>query len=166
MKASLLTPNVTMGIGWSSPMTKKNSHRFGQKSKKNSMSEENKREATPEERQKIIKALEAGNVKWSPAGERYWQRAGVISNKPDFTVVDAQVTAFWGPWEKTDEEGNVRGNNGGMEISCGTVSAGFGTLTITLTKDGKLKADTEGMGKKFCKEVLAKLIDSLEDEPE
>lgn len=129
------------------------------------MAEEN-REATPEERQKIIDALEAGRVRWSDAGQRYFERAGVISSTPDFTVVDATVTSFWGPWEKTDEDGTVRGNKGGMEISWSTVSAGFGTLTICLRNDGKLWADTEGMGKKFCKEVLAKLIDSLEDEPE
>ncbi len=105
-----------------------------------------------EERQKIIDALKAGRVKWSPAGQKYFERAGVISNNPDFTVVDAIITGFWGPWEK---------NQGGMEISWGTVSAGFGTLVLYI-KDGKLHADTERMGKDFCKEVLAKLVDDME----
>ena len=56
-------------------------------------------EASEEDRQKIIKALEKGNVKWSPAGEKYFERAGVImgGDKADFTVVDAEVTHFWGP---------------------------------------------------------------------
>jgi hypothetical protein len=59
------------------------------------------------------------------------------------------------------EHGKV--NNGGMTISWGTVSAGFGMLTIMLTKDGKLVADTEGMGKTFCKGVLARLMNGLEE---
>lgn len=50
-----------------------------------------------------------------------------------------------------------------MDIAWSTVSAGFGRLTLYINKEGKLKADTEGMGKEFCKAVFAKLIDSWED---
>ncbi len=113
----------------------------------------------PEAREKIIKAIEAGRVGFSEAGQRYFDRAGVIAHNPDFTIVEATVNSFWGPWE----EGG-RGNKGGMEISWSTVSAGFGSLTLHFSKEGELKVDSEGMGKDFCKSVLAKLIDSMDDE--
>jgi hypothetical protein len=44
-------------------------------------------------------------------------------------------------------------------VTWGTVSAGFGELTF-YKKDGKIKVDTEAMGNRFCKEVLAKLVDT------
>jgi DNA-directed RNA polymerase subunit RPC12/RpoP len=50
-------------------------------------------------------------------------------------------------------------------IAWETVSAGFGELTF-YRKDGKLQADTEGMGRRFCKEVLARLVDqTIPSEP-
>ena len=112
----------------------------------------------------MVEALEAGRVKWSPAGEKYFERAGVIKGGPDadFSIVDAEITSIWGPWEKTEEDGTVRGNKGGFEVSWSTVSAGFGSLTVFIDRDGKLRADTETMGKEFCKSVLAKLVDSWE----
>lgn len=121
---------------------------------------EEKRDATPEERAKIVKCIKEGRVKLSSQGKRYFERAGVIKSgdDADFTVVDVEPK-FWGAWEK-----DGRGNKGGMEIAWTTVSAGFGSLTIYIDNDGKLRADTEGMSKKFCKEVLVKLIDSLEND--
>ena len=91
-------------------------------------------EASEEDRQKIIKALEKGNVEWSPSAKRYFDRAGGIAThgKADFTIVEAEVDSFWGPYES---------NNGGIDIHWSTVSAGFGRLTIHITKEGKLKAD-------------------------
>jgi hypothetical protein len=104
-----------------------------------------------EDHQKIIKALEEGRVEWSSVGKRYFERAGGIANEPDFTVVEAIVTDFWGPW------GN---NQGGMTISWSTISAGFGSISLFL-KDDKLYANTEGMSKAFVKEVFNKLIDGI-----
>jgi hypothetical protein len=119
-------------------------------------------EATQEERDKIVELIKAGRVTSSEMGQRYWDRAGSINTKdPDFTVVEVSPK-FWGEWEKTSEDGEVRGNQGGVEISWSTVSAGFGSLTLFVDKNGKLKADTEGMGKEFCKQVLLKLIEQME----
>lgn len=115
-------------------------------------------EASEADRQKIIELLKAGKVKWSDQAQRYFDRGGVIGgNNADFTIVEAEVDSFWGPYES---------NNGGMDIHWSTVSAGFGRLTIHITKDGKLKAETEGMSKEFCKAVFAKLVDSWDDSDE
>jgi hypothetical protein len=117
-----------------------------------------------EARQKLLKALEAGRVEWAERGKRYFERAGVIKGgtEADWTIVE--VTAnFWGSWEKPVGvvTGETMGNKGGMTVGWSTVSAGFGELTIYIDKDdGKLKADTEGMGKDFCKKVLCALVDS------
>ena len=119
-------------------------------------------EATQEEKDKIIECIKAGRVKSSEIGQRYWDRAGSINMKePDFTLVEVSPK-FWGKWEKVAEDGEVRGNQGGVEISWSTVSAGFGSLTLFVDRDGKLKADTEGMSKEFCKQVLLKLIEHME----
>lgn len=59
-------------------------------------------EASDEVRQKLINALEKGNIQWSPAGKEYFDRAGVIKTgkEADFTIVSAEVDSFWGPYEK------------------------------------------------------------------
>ena len=90
------------------------------------------------------------DLKWTENGKEYWNRAAVISTKPDFTVVKATVESFWGKNER---------NDGGMVVSWQTVSAGFGELTVYM-KDGQLRAETECMSKQFCKEVLNKLFDN------
>jgi len=118
-------------------------------------------DATPEDRQKIVDLLKAGKLKLSPLAAKYFERAGVIKagKDADFSIVETNVN-FWGPWEK-----DGKGNQGGMEISWATESAGFGSLTVFLDKDGKLKAETEGMSKDFCMTVFAKLVESwVEDE--
>src|SRR6266446_6394485 len=105
--------------------------------------------ANEEEREKLLKLLKEGKVEWPEVSKGCFERR-ISTDKPDFAVVEAHVK-FWGPYER---------KQGGMEISWGTVSAGFGILTIFLDKDGTLKADTEMMGKEFCKKVLCKLVDS------
>ena len=105
--------------------------------------------ASEEDRRKIVEALKAGRVRWNQAYEAAGMPNIRSDGKADFTVVSSILTDTWASWEK---------NQGGIEISWATVSAGFGTLTITLTNDDKVKADTEGMSKKFCKEVVAKLV--------
>jgi hypothetical protein len=50
-------------------------------------------------------------------------------------------------------------------IAWETISAGFGELSF-YRSEGKLKVDAEGMSARFCKEVLAKLVDdTLPKEP-
>lgn len=50
-------------------------------------------------------------------------------------------------------------------IAWETVSAGFGELSF-YRKEGKLQVDNEGMSARFCKEVLARLVDqTLPREP-
>ena len=118
------------------------------------MSDE-KKPATDEERRRLLAALEKGDVQWSEHGQEYWQRAGVIAREPDFTVVKA-TAKFWEAYRVKRLDGTIAGNDGGVEISWQTVSAGFGGLTIWL-KDGRVGADTECMGKDFCRAVLAAL---------
>lgn len=116
-------------------------------------------EASQEDRDKIVDLIKKGKIKLSASAQRYFDRAGGIraDGKADFTIVEAEVDSFWGPYES---------NNGGLDIHWSTVSAGFGRLTVHITKDGKLKAETEGMGKEFCKAVLAKLVDNWDDSDE
>jgi hypothetical protein len=69
----------------------------------------------------------------------------------DFTVTEANLSQVW-------QDKKVRC----FVIEWGTVSAGYGTLTICQDKKtGKLTADKEAMGNDFCKAVFAKLVDSL-----
>jgi hypothetical protein len=120
----------------------------------------------PDDRQKIIGALEAGNVKWSLEGEAFFKEGGTISlsGSPDFTITGARVVTFWGAWEREDPDGTIRGNKGGIEVSWRTVSAGFGTITVVLNNDGKVEIDSEGMSKDFVKQVFCKLIDEAKSE--
>lgn len=111
-----------------------------------------KREATEEERQKIVSLLKQGKIKLHPTAQDAFAR-GISRDNHDWTVVSAEVDSFWGPYES---------NNGGMDIAWATKSAGFGRLVMTISKDGRFVAETEGMSKEFCKEVLAKLVDSWE----
>lgn len=114
-------------------------------------------EMKPEDREKLLTALEKGNVNWSEHGTEYWRRAGVIDmENPDFTVVKAEAD-FWGSWHTKCLDGSQLGNQGGVEICWQSVSAGFGSLTIHLADDGTIGAETQGMGQQFCNEVLAKL---------
>lgn len=125
------------------------------------MSEE--KDAPPEVREKIVKALKEGRVKWSDHGQEYWDRVGVIKggNDADHSIIKADVK-FWGKWEKENNGGQKFGNLGGMEICWQTVSAGFGSLVLFIDFDGKLKAQTESMSKEFCKSVLMKVIEDME----
>ena len=119
------------------------------------MSDE-KKEASEEERQKLIELLEEGKVEISPHGREYFQRAGKIDSvKPDFTLVKVEA-AFWGPWEQAGYS-----SKGGVELSWQTVSAGFGGLTLSLGPNGEFRVDNEGMSKEFCREVLLKWFDSI-----
>lgn len=63
--------------------------------------------------------------------------------EPDFTVTAASLQ------EATDQY---------VCIAWETRGAGFGTLTF-YREGGRLKVDTEAMGREFCQEVLTKLLD-------
>lgn len=69
--------------------------------------------------------------------------------KPDFTVTRAVLESAWG-----DTDGSR-----GVMIAWETKSAGFGTVTLHMDKDGTLTCDNEAMSVRFVKEVFAKLID-------
>lgn len=109
--------------------------------------------------EKIRKAAAEGRVKWSPEASEYFARAGVVKGgaDADFSIVSVSAN-FWG----RTEDGLPGSNLGGMEIKWSTVSAGFGSLAVYIDKDGVLRADTEAMGREFCKTVLAKLAETWE----
>ena len=95
-----------------------------------------------EAREKLIEACEAGRVEFRDG--KAIERMDIRNPKPDFTVTDAKVSQFEKNW---------------LVIEWGTVSAGFGELTLTV-RDGKLYFDTESMSREFVKAVLAKLVDT------
>jgi hypothetical protein len=75
--------------------------------------------------------------------------------KPDFTVTRATLDSAW----SSKKHGHF-----GFVVTWETKSAGFGELTICVDKKtGKLQYDSEAMTTRFCKEVLAKLLDSGTD---
>ena len=78
---------------------------------------------------------------------------------PDYTVTRTELT---GAWAKQDERGSST-IEPGFEISWGTKSAGFGTLTFYVHTDGKLRVDNECMGKKFCGKVLEHFLSGAHD---
>ncbi len=95
-----------------------------------------------EARERLIEACEAGRVEFK--NKEAVERMDIRNPDPDFTVTEAKVGTFDKNW---------------MVIEWGTVSAGFGELTLTI-RDGKLYMDTESMSRDFVKAVLAKLVDT------
>ena len=77
----------------------------------------------------------------------------------DFTVTRAQLTGAWG---EPDEDGTLS-KKCGFEVSWGTKSAGFGSITFYKDEDGNLKLDSECMSKQFCLEVLYHLLVNADD---
>lgn len=71
--------------------------------------------------------------------------------EPDFTITEAQVE-FWGPSDR---------NEGGMDITWATKSAGFGHTTFC-RKNGKLHCDNECMSREFILSVLKFVVDNTE----
>ena len=85
--------------------------------------------------------------------------ARLRSGKKDperFTVTRATLDSAWSMYQGTPKA------LFGFVVAWETKSAGFGELTICMEK-GKMRYDSEAMGRKFCKEVLAKLLDSATD---
>jgi hypothetical protein len=71
--------------------------------------------------------------------------------KPDFTVTSAVVS------HSGASDGCI-----GFVIDWESKSAGFGQLAVSVYRDGRVKLDTECMGREFVKAVLAKLVDDAE----
>lgn len=111
-------------------------------------------EASPEDRAKIVKALEAGRVSIEPGKEEAIGRmfANGLGSPSDFTLTKVEVESCWGKWN---------GNDGGFEVAWQTVSAGAGGLTFYL-RGGKLHCDNESMSQDFIKGVLSKMVDEME----
>lgn len=76
--------------------------------------------------------------------------------KSDFTVTRATLSEAWSMYKGTPKACF------GFVVAWETKSAGFGELTICVDK-GRLRFDSEAMTRRFCKEVLAALIDSGTD---
>ncbi len=69
--------------------------------------------------------------------------------KPDFTVTKAEIRTA---------------RSGLIIVSWQTVSAGFGELTLYRDKSTKKwMFDSECMSRRFCRDVLAKLADGIDD---
>lgn len=119
------------------------------------MPEEREPINSEEAREKILKALEEGRVEFAGTPP-------IPSGSPDFTVTHAEAREFWGPALKEEPGGTVIGNRGGLEIDWQTAGAGFGTLMLSLNREGRLRIDSEYMGREFCLEVLKKLLESAE----
>jgi len=73
----------------------------------------------------------------------------------DYTVTEAAIQAAW------EHDGGK-----GIIVTWGTVSAGFGELTLHIDGDGKLTLDTETMGREFAQAVFKKLLDDAETDNE
>jgi hypothetical protein len=110
-------------------------------------------DASEAERQKIIRALEAGRVVIDPSAAEAIGR--LDRDNPDFTITSTALEC-WGPWHEDD-----RGNDGGFEIKWETRSAGCGRLVVCL-EDGRLVCQNEGMGRRFIREVFEHLIGQME----
>ncbi len=113
---------------------------------------EQEREATDEERAKLREIAAAGRIiSRDPVAMNNCIKTIRSGGKPDFTLTKVEVESCWGK-NKT--------NDGGFEVTWGTVSAGFGSLTF-VKRDGKLICDAETMGREFVQEVLKKLADDV-----
>jgi hypothetical protein len=98
--------------------------------------------------QKLVEAIKSTKPEdvlmgGSVASIRNMLQAKADGRPPDYTVTAATL--------------RETGDNFFI-IAWETVSAGFGELTF-YQKEGKLQVDNEGMTARFCKEVLAKLVD-------
>lgn len=97
------------------------------------------------------RAILKGNVRISKEGEEVL--AAMNPHDPErFTITDVKLDC-WGPY---------KGNKSGFCIHWVTKAAGFGSMTVYVDNDGKLKCDNEAMGKNFLKTVLVALLDKME----
>ena len=122
-------------------------------------------DAPPEVREAIKQACLEGRVE--PANPEAFDGflQGISTGDIDWTLTGTTVAKFWGPWKKEDiPPGNTlnydSGNDGGFIIQWATKGAGFGEATFYL-KDGKLRCDSEGMGRDFIKEVINHLLNQM-----
>ena len=76
------------------------------------------------------------------------RRAGTPRDK---TVTEVGIRAVW------ENDGGK-----GFIVTWGTVSAGFGELTLHVDKEGKVSLDTETMGREFAQAVFQKLLADAE----
>jgi hypothetical protein len=87
----------------------------------------------------LAKQINEGKDPFGPSGSR----------KERLEVVSARIDRAWG-----------EGDSGGIAIAWQT-KAGFGELVLTKDGAGQTRGFTEYMSREFCKEVLAKLVDSM-----
>jgi hypothetical protein len=109
-------------------------------------------DATEKANEDLLEALRTGNFVVAAPEEVLQGLEETLQGhqKPDFTVTHAELRDTW------DHEKSY-----GMSIAWGTKSAGFGELTIAVSKEtSTLRIDSEGMSPRFCKEVMSMLIDN------
>lgn len=120
----------------------------------------NKRECSPEERAELVEKLSESGLALDASPECVANMAVLkgAGAKPDFTVTRVYLKATW---EANDIPGDIAQGNRGFILGWETVSAGFGELTVWSCPEGNF-CETEGMSKRFVREVLAKFAESLE----
>ncbi len=74
----------------------------------------------------------------------------------DYEVTSCVLDCSWGP----AEGGSL--SKGGLKIQWGVKGVGFGELDIWITSEGKLRADSETMGRDFAKLIMCALMDRVE----
>lgn len=102
-----------------------------------------------EARKQIKKCIEEGRVEWK-------DDPGLVNRKKGPASINS--IEFFGPWKRTEDDGRVVGNEGGVEIHWSKPGVGFGELVFVM-KNGKLECDSECMGRKFVQEVLLEFLD-------
>lgn len=103
------------------------------------------------DREKIIDALENGRVEF-PSEQAEAALLRMDEKEPDFSLTGVQLETCW-------ERRRARKRQYGFTVDWTTVSAGFGSISVFIDKDGQLRCDNEGMSKEFVKKVLCKLVD-------
>jgi len=113
-------------------------------------------EASKEVRDKIVKAIEKGNVVFregflAPDLTLSKEEVNKLINEPEF--LELEMTN-WGEWHKEEF-----GNKGGINLQWSAKGIGCGHITMIIDNDGKLVLETECMSKNFVKKAFCALID-------
>jgi hypothetical protein len=116
--------------------------------KKNQKPKPTRKEILQAMRGMMGKAMELG---WSPHQTEEESREAM--EKPKF--VYCKMSRIWGPWKR-----GKRGNDGGFIVAWGAEKVGFGELSVCC-KNGRMYADTEGMGAPFARLVLWNLFKNV-----
>ncbi len=106
---------------------------------------------TEEEAKKRFEEFKEAEVEIRGTDDEVHEVMETLKNghKPDFTITRAEISGVW----------SYNGGTG-FEVSWGTKSAGFGSITLTTDENGKTRIDNEGMSIEFCDTVFLKLLEN------